>query len=551
MKINRRNFVKSMGLGSAAIGVGSFASLSSCTGTSATAQESDEPVLQIGENIALADTNCGKVKGFILNGIYTYLGIPYAADPSGKNRFMPPQKMEPWQGVRPAVFYGNSSPQTVYDRSTTSYSAFVDHWNFDEISENCLTINVWTPAVADGKKRPVLVWLHGGGWTKGNGIEQDGYHGENISRYGDVVYCSINHRLGAFGFSDFSSVGGEKYKDSGNVGVLDMVAALQWVHDNIANFGGDPDNVTILGQSGGGSKVCTLATMPEVKGLVHKGVALSGSSTSGANKENAQKLGELILQEAGLKPSEVDKLQEIPWPEYLELTGRATQKMAASGAGRAGFGPIADGVHIPKDLYFSGNLPGEPVIPMLFCTTFHESNPNRDDASLEEITLPGVVEKLTPRFGEKAQKVVDAYAKNFPEKRPIELWAMIVSSRAGVVKNANIKLKQGAPVYVAWFGWCSPLFDGRLRAFHCSDISFWFYNTDRMYTHSGGGARPRKLSKKMADALLNFVKTGDPNGGELPQWPVFTEANGETMVLNDVAEVKNDPDREARKALES
>ncbi len=548
MKIDRRNFVKSMGLGTAAFSVGSLASLSACASS---AQNSDEPMLQIGDNIALADTEFGKVKGFILNGIYTYLGIPYAADPSGKNRFLPPQKMQPWEGIRPAVFYGNSSPQRVYDRSTTNYSAFQDHWNFDEISENCLTINVWSPGVGDGAKRPVLVWLHGGGWTSGNGIAQDGYHGENLARFGDVVFCSINHRLGAFGFSDFSAVGGEKYKDSGNVGVLDMVAALQWIHNNIAHFGGDPGNVAIMGQSGGGSKVCTLATMPAVKGLVHKGIALSGSSTSSGNKENAQKLGEYILKEAGLAASEIDKLQDLSWEEYLALANRASQKLAAETGTRAGFGPIADGIHIPKGAFFSGNLPDEPVIPMIFCTTFHESNPNRDNASLEDITLDGVAERLSARFGDKAKAVVEAYAKNFPQYRPVELWAMIVSSRSGVVRNANIKVKQGAPVYVAWFGWCSPLFDGRQRAFHCSDICFWFYNTDLMYTHTGGGARPRSLSQKMAGALLNFLRNGDPNGAGLPQWPLYTEENGETMVLNDVSEVQNDPDREARKVLES
>lgn len=553
---NRRSFIKGLGVGTAAITTGAAMPLTGCSSSASSGklpEENDGQQLQIGDQIAIADTDCGKVKGFIMRGVYTFLGIPYGADTSGKNRFMPPVKHEKWEGIRPAVFYGNTAPQNIYDRSTTSYGAFVDHWNYDEVSENCLTINIWTNGIADGKKRPVILWLHGGGYSNGNGIEQDSYNGENIARYGDVVYCSINHRLGVFGFSDLSGVGGAKYKDSGNVGMLDMIASLEWIRDNIANFGGDPGNVTIMGQSGGGAKVCLLAASPAAKGLIHKAVPLSGSAITGNNKQYSGKLGEYILKEAKLTSAQIDKLQEMPWREYMDIAYRAATKMREEqgdpGMRRGGYGPVADGIYLPEGTFFEQPLPNSPDIPMLFCTTFHEFSPSRTDAQLEQITKEGVVERLKERYGDKAESIVNAYAQNFPDAKPIELFALINSNRQSVVNAATAKKHQQSPVYMAWFGWCPPLFDNRMRAFHCLDISFWFLNTDLMMTHTGGGARPRKLSRKMADALLAFVRTGNPNCEALPNWPVFSVENGETMILNDECVVKNDPDREARSSL--
>lgn len=549
MNLNRRNFIKRIGASSAAIGAGAALPLKAFSADTA---NNDDPLIQIGEDIAVADTTEGKVKGYIMRGIYTFLGIPYAADTSGKNRFMPPVPHAPWQGIRPAVFYGNTAPQEVYSRASTSYAMFVDHWNYDEISEECLCVNIWTAAVADGKKRPVIVWLHGGGFTRGNGIEQDGYNGENITRYGDVVFCSLNHRLGSLGFTDLSGVGGAAFKDSGNVGMLDIVAALKWVNKNIANFGGDPANVTIIGQSGGGAKVCTLAAMPAAKGLIHKGISLSGSSTSGIDRSYSQKLGEYILKEAGLSADNIAQLQQIPWPEYLAIADRAARSLQkdlpAKGLRRGSFGPVADGVNLPVNGFFNKQQ-DQPDIPILFCSTFHEQSPSRTDAALENISMEGVVDRIKNNYGNNAAGIVHAYAKAFPAAKPIEVLALINSNRTAVVEAATAKLKQNSAVYMAWFGWCPPLFDNRMRAFHCLDISFWFCNTDLMLTHTGGGGRPRKLSFKMADALLQFARTGNPNCSALPSWPQFTADKGETMILNDICEVKNDPDKEARKLL--
>ena len=561
MESNRREFFQTVGAGAAGLAIGTTAlSSTSCAPAPAPQVEEDGPILQIGDNIALVDTTNGKVKGYILRGIHHYLGMPYGADTSGPNRFMPPQKPKPWTDVFPAVWWGNTAPQNMENRYANRYGTFRDHWNYDDVSENCLTINVFTPGVNDGQKRPVMFWIHGGGFTNGNGIEHDGYNGENLARLGNVVFCSVNHRLGPMGYCNLASVGGEKYAASGNVGMMDIVAALEWVRDNIANFGGDPGNVTIMGQSGGGAKVCTLTAMPSAKGLIHKAVVLSGATVQSGDKEYSAKLGEYVLREAKLKPNQIAKLHELPWKEYYAIATRAqqtlTKEMAGKGTGlRFGFSPHVDGTIIPQHPYVPEPAPTAADVPMLICSTFNEQSPSAFDASLENVTLDQVVERVKERagfgagFGDKAKEVVDAYAKAFPNEKPVDIWSLVSSNRQGVVRLADAKVKQPAGVYVAWFGWHPPLFDNRLRSFHCVDICFWYYNTDLMLSHTGGGARPRKLSTQMANYLLNFMKAGDPNGTGLMPWAKYTTANGEVMVLNDVSEVKNDPDREARKAL--
>lgn len=547
MKSNRRNFIQSLGLGAATLSVGS----NPLNPGQPISVDSDNQLLFVGDNIAVANTQYGKVRGFVLRGINQFLGIPYGADTSGKNRFMPPVKPEPWTDIKPTVWWGNTAPQIMEKRYSNVYASFVDHWNYDDVSEDCLKLNVWTPALDSGK-RPVVVWLHGGGFTNGNAIEQDGYHGENLSRLGDIVFCSINHRLGPFGYSHLKAAGGHPH--SGNVGNLDMVAALEWVKNNIANFGGDPNNVTIIGQSGGGAKVTSLMNMPAAKGLFHKAVALSGTSLTGVNKEYAEKLGLKVMEEAGLKPGEIEKLQQIPWREYIDITTRAVEKFAEEAKkmniSRGGFSPVADGVTMNDQPFFSDPNHFSADIPLIINTTFHESSPSRTDAKLEEISLVEVAEKIKPRFGADSAKIVEAYSQNFPKAKPVEVWAMILSNRKGAIAAADAKVSQRkAPVYVSWFGWQPPLFDGRMRAFHCDDICFWFYNTDLMLTHTGGGKRPRALSTKMAKSFLSFIKTGNPNGGGLPAWKPYTKENGETMILDDTCQLVNNPDAQGRKAL--
>jgi para-nitrobenzyl esterase len=563
MTSSRREFFGALGTGAAALTLGGGATAvaspaAARAAKAAKAAKDDAPVLQIGDEVALATTRHGRVRGYVLRGIHYFLGIPYGADTSGASRFLPPQPPKPWTDVRPALWWGNSAPQNMDSRYENAYVSFRDHWNYDDLSEDCLRLNVFTPAVGDGRKRPVLFWIHGGGFVNGNGIEQDGYNGENFARFGDLVFCSINHRLGPLGYCDLSGAVGEKFAASGNVGMLDIVLALEWVRDNIAAFGGDPGNVTIMGQSGGGAKVCTLCAMPSAKGLFHKAVVESGAALRMGEKATTRKLGSYVLEEAGFSPTQIDKLQYMPWKEYLAVAAHAQQRLARElgpgGGLRRGFNPVVDGSVLPQDPYHPEPAPSGADVPMLICSTFNEQSPSWIDPSLENVTLDEVAEKVRvragfgPGFGDRAKQVVESYAKAFPGKRPVEIWSLVSSNRQNTVALADAKSKQAAPVYVAWFGWQPPMFDGRLRAFHCLDICFWFHNTDLMLSHTGGGARPRALAEKMSGALLRFMQSGDPSGAGL-SWPRYTSAKGETMVLDDVCEVRNDPDREARKAL--
>ena len=471
--------------------------------------------------------------------MYTYLGIPYGAPTGGENRFMPPQKPESWEGIRPAMFYGNDAPQNMADKWKNNSSTFTDHWNYYDVSEDCLNLNVWTPA-PDGKKRPVLVWMHGGGFSAGNSIEQDGYHGANLARAGDIVFVSVNHRLNAFGFSDLSAAG-PAFKNSGNVGVMDLVASLQWVHDNIANFGGDPGNVTIMGQSGGGAKVCDVISMPSAKGLVHKAVALSGNATSATDPASSAAIGAAILKTV---KGDVKKLQQMPWEEYYELAHKVAAEVGGGGMG--GFSPVADGEVLPADGFFKDDVAKN--VPLMLCTTSSEFALSKENVELENIDFAGAVAMVRDQFGQaNAEDILKAYQAAFPAKKPIELVNLTVAQRKNVLATADAKFAQGTPVYLAWFDYNAPLFGGRIRAFHCSDISYWFKNTDLMVTHTGGGAepRPRGVSDQMSAALLAFMRTGNPNCPEIPQWPAYTPEEAPTMIFDVKSEVKNAPDRAA------
>jgi para-nitrobenzyl esterase len=576
MKTSRRKFIQRLGVGAAGLSLVSPKVLGSFSAPVVKANKSKQ-VLYVGDNIAVTDTTHGKVRGYILRDIYHFLGMPYGADTSGENRFMPAKKPKPWTDIFPALKYGNPAPQIVENLSwyTDRYNSFINHDDYTVISEDCLRINVWTPGYKDGKKRPVLVWLHGGGYTVGNGNQLDAYKGENFSRYGDLVYVSLNHRLGSLGFSDFSGVGGDKFAASENVGMLDIVSALEWVRDNIENFGGDPGNVTIMGQSGGGGKVCLLTAMPSAKGLFHKAVVLSGATTQSGDREASRKLGSYILKGADLTFLKMNKLQELPWKDYIALANTASTKLREdAGPGstiRGGFSPVVDGYYLPQHPYYPEASPLAADIPMIICSTFCEQSPASFDLSLTAdglaMTHPEATKNLTlddlkklvsgkpyfeSRMGKNPSKVMDAYKKAFPDTTPMEILSMsIFSTRQRSIDLANVKSKQPAPVYLAWFGWDPPLFDNQLSSFHTLDICFWFYNTDFMLTHTGGGERPKALSEKMAGSLVQFMKTGNPNGGGLPAWPKFTANNGETMILNDICEVRNDPDREARKSLQA
>src|SRR6202795_719102 len=319
---------------------------------SAGADRSSESVVAA-KDIAVVATEYGSVAGYIRNGMFTFKGIPYADTTEGAHRFMPPVKPKPWTGVRSSRQFGNVCPQGARTGWANDEEAFMFSWDDGVPSEDCLRLNIWSPAINDGGKRPVMVWLHGGGYSAGSGQELLSYDGENLSRRGDVVVVSLNHRLNALGYLNLSQYG-EKYAASTNVGMLDIVAALEWVRDNIAAFGGDPGTVTIFGHSGGGGKVGTLMAMPSAKGLFHRAIVESSSAIKGVTRSDATKSAETILAKLGLKPNQLDELQNLPMDRVLSIN---------AGGGPAGnqglrLAPVVDGRTLPAD-------PFDPAAPDL------------------------------------------------------------------------------------------------------------------------------------------------------------------------------------------
>jgi len=503
-----------------------------------------------GEDVAVTDTESGKVRGFIQNGIYTYKGIPYAT----AERFMPAKKVEPWKGVRSSTMYGPVAPLMTPTTQVQDEPEFVFDHDWGYTNEDCLRINVWTPSIDDDKKRPVLFWIHGGGYTAGSSQELPSYHGENLSIKGDVVVVSINHRLNILGFLDLSAYG-DKYKESANNSMLDIVAALDWVKTNISNFGGDPNNVTIFGQSGGGAKVNTLMAMPRAKGLFHKAINQSGSFRGRlTKKEVSQEITAEVLNQLSLSPNQVDSLQTIPF-DKLSAAGTAAlgmveKKMREEGNAPVGFGlnwgPSLDGIVLPHDLMSDEAFELSKNIPLMLGSTKNEFTPfmnGRFFKASEEVVMSHIKET----YKEKADDYIAAVQKAYPkDTKPSDLLDIDATFRPGAVFQANTKsqLKNGAPVYMYLFTWQSPVFDGKYKALHCMELPFVFDNIERARQMTGGGQEAHLLADKMSSAWINFAKTGNPNHDGLPQWPQYNPKNTSTMFFDNSCEVKPQHDKE-------
>ena len=560
-RIGRRTF---FARGSVLAGGATAASLidTGCTTKTEASSGTSAPIILAGDANAVVETTAGKVHGFARNGIRTFKGIPYAATTEGSGRFVAPAKPKPWAGIRSSMYYGPTCPQAPRTGWLKDENAFLFQWDDGQPGEDCLRMNLWTPGLNDGRKRPVMVWLHGGGWAAGSGQEQPAYNGENLSQRGDVVVVSLNHRLNILGYLNLAAYG-EKYADSANAGVLDLVVALEWVRDNITAFGGDPGNVAIFGQSGGGAKVSTLASMPMAKGLFHKGVVQSGSTLRLGDADAAAKLAAAVVAELGLSKSTIDKIQTIPYTRLLEAGEVAMRKLQPSpplgGPGvpaprgtaqRLGFSPVVDGKYVTRHP-FDPDAPGESAnVPMLIGTVMNEQSPSMFDAALESMTEDQMKERAARRYGAQTAMVVDAYRKAYPSVKPVELLSRMLSVRTNAVTQAERKAAKGsAPAYMYLFSWQTPVLDGRPRAFHCSEIPFVFNNTDVSAFATGGTTEARELGGKVSDAWINFARHGDPNHGGLPKWPAFTAESGPVMIFDKTCEVKNDPDRELRKVV--
>lgn len=497
---------------------------------------------------AIVQTENGTVAGYIDNGVFNFKGIPYAK----AVRFMPPQKPDSWEGVRSSRSYGPVCPINVSSMVLSDEMEFAQQHDFGYMNENCQNLNVWTPGINDGMKRPVMVWLHGGGYTAGSSRELPTYDGLNLSKTTGVVVVSVNHRLNVLGFLDLSGID-EKYKYSANVGMLDLVAALQWVNANISNFGGDPGNVTIFGQSGGGGKVGTLMHMPSAKGLFHKAIMQSGAAGAMQVKEITQQVGFAILEELGLKPADVDKLLEVPHDKLLAAGNAAVQKVAQRSPqpggimSMLGWAPSVDGDVIP---YQVGTPEGNEIakhVPLLIGT-----NQTEFSASMfnPEVAIAGdeeIKKMLKEKHGEKTDAFIETMKKYFPDdKKLADLLDIDVMFRPGTMNFSNNKssVEGGAPVYNYLFTWHSPILDGKLKAIHCMEIAFVFNNIARNREQSGDGKEAYALADKMSRAWAQFARTGNPNVEGLPEWPVYNDNEGAVMFLNNRSEVKLNYDKE-------
>ena len=508
---------------------------------------------------AIVSTTAGKVRGFTRNGVFVFKGIPYGDTTGGANRFLPPKPVKPWTDVKPALAWGPVSPHGPRAGWVNQEEQFLYGWDDGFEGEDMLRVNVWSPGVGDGRKRPVLVWIHGGGYASGSSQELRPYDGERLAREHDVVLVSMNHRLNVLGFLDLSSFGGERYASSGNVGMLDLVQSLEWVRDNVAAFGGDPGNVTIFGQSGGGGKVTTLMAMPAAKGLFHKAVALSGSLFSFGTPDAAAKLAAAVLAELGITRDQLDKLQSVPASQLVAAAFAAQAKVAPFafpklGALSLGLGwqPLVDGKVLPTRP-FDPNAPAESAnVPFLVGSTFHEFSPGINNPKAHLMDWAALDKALQPRLGAQTAPVIAEYRKVFPNAKPLEILGLAGADlfRRGAVLQAERKAAQsGAPAYLYWFGWKTPVLDGRPLAYHCQDLAMWFDNIDLAAQSTGGVPTARALASKMSGALVAFARTGNPNHPGIPKWPAYSVTNPANMIFDEKVEVRLDPDREARRLI--
>lgn len=526
-----------------------FASLLlvSCAGKAV----AEKQITQEGEVIASSDkaivqTESGKVGGYIENGMYIYKGIPYAK----AERFMAPVAPDKWEGIRSSRTYGPTCPQGKRMGWYSDEHAFAFNWDDGYPDENCLRVNIWTSGVNDGKKRPVMVWLHGGGYSAGSGQELPSYDGTNLAKKGDVVVVTLNHRLNVLGFLDLSAFG-EKYAKSGNAGLLDLVAALQWVNKNIALFGGDASNVTIFGQSGGGGKVSTLLATPSAEGLFHKAIVQSGSMLRTMESKYSRRIGAAMVEELGLKPSEIDKIQKLPYETLLAAGEKAITKVRAEADKEGvssfifGWAPTVEGDVLPAQP-FDPQAPAQSKnIPLMIGTTLHEFTTSTYVPAFRSVTKEKAVEFLQKKYGNRTEEFLKAFEKAYPNYQPIDLIDIDLNFRPSAVEQAKIKVaQQGAPVYMYMFAWESPVLDGMFRSTHCMEIPFVFNNVVRHASMTGGGGEAQALGEKMSNAWLNFARTGNPNAEDLPTWEPYIIEKGSTMYFNNTSEIKNNHDKE-------
>lgn len=526
----RRSFLTALGMGYAA--ANSSAQSQSAERSAGAARNS--------EMFCTAETRHGKVQGMANAGIKEFKGIPYGASTGGKNRFMPPQKPASWSGVRECYAYGPISPQTIASPAS-DYSQMIQ-WDLHYgtgMGEDVLTLNVWTPAIKDGAKRAVLVSFHGGGYATGSGNGPQ-YDGLQLARLADVVVVTVNHRLASFGYLHLADLGAPpEFAYAGIAGMMDLVASLEWVRDNIENFGGDPAKVMIFGQSGGGAKTSTTLAMPSAKGLFHSAGVQSGSTLRAATREQATKSAELLLGKLGIAKSNIAEIQKVPWQHILE----AQTALGTSAA----FSPVVDGKVLPHHPFDPTAPPESADVPVIISTTL-------EDGALRltnfDLTEEGLQTMMNQRYGAKAEPMLALYRNRYPHKSPYLIQAQIDTDagfRRSAILQAERKAQQGkAPAYMYLWTFPSPGFGGKFGAIHGTDVSATF-NSYRDSIGGAGSGEQRALWSRFATSWVAMAKNANPNNSKIPNWPPYDAATRATMIFDNEVRVENDPRGEIRK----
>jgi len=508
---------------------------------------------------AVANTQYGKVRGFVDGGVLTFKGVPYGQTTGGENRWLPAKPPVPWKDEYPALIYGGNCPQNLHDW-TGIEQTFLQDWDDGWQSEDMLKLNIWTPSLIG--KRPVMFYIHGGGFSFGSSYELPSHEGAQMARHHDVVQVSVNHRLNILGFLDVSEIGGSGYEDSVNVGMTDLVAALRWVRENISNFGGDPDTVMIYGQSGGGSKVTTLLGMPAAAGLIHRASAQSGGGGNIPTKEQQIELARLMMKDLGLAPTDIASLQKMEWSKLVAAGNAAAAKInpptqgfpgpGAPGVPRVGWSPCVDGKNINLRSFFDAAPEISKHVPMLMGSVTEEGN-----HMLSRPTEAQWHANLAKAYGEdKATAIVTALKKAYPQKSIRTLSYMCAGAgglnglgmRNNVVKMSKLKYEQkAAPVYAYYFTWQSPMLEDA-GAWHTAELQFCFDNTKRCEQGTGNTPEAQALAKKMATAWANFARTGNPSQPGLT-WTPTDPVHCKTMIFDNECRMVDDPESEARRVL--
>jgi para-nitrobenzyl esterase len=543
--VNRRTILRTMAFGAAGLSVG-------LTSACKPVEEKKAPLPE-----PLVKTQYGPVRGYINKGVYTFRGVRYGATTGGENRFKPPKAPSPWTEIRDASSYGYRAPQTnpaapfsmSPDTEIGKILLASDGFRVPSPeSEDCLFLNIWTPAIDQKEKRPVMVWLHGGGFSMGSSSDLL-YDGTNLARRGAVM-VGVNHRLNVFGYTHLGDIAGEEYAHSGNAGQLDIIFALKWVKENIEKFGGDPDRVMIFGESGGGAKVCMLLTSPSSKGLFHSAVIESGPGIKVEEREAATKAAGVLLSELAITRENIAEIHKFPTDKILVAYFAATAKLA----GQGGFGPVIDPVILPDHPFYPKAPMVSANVPIMVGWNKTESTAfSLGQDELWALDEEGLKKRVEIIAGTETEKLIKLYRKIYPDMSPSSIYFHIASYSgmgSGSVTIAERKMALGkAPAYLYRFDWETPVLGGKLISPHGLEMPFVFDNVNEGGIGlSGGGAAAQKMADKLSEAWIAFAATGDPNTQKsgLPLWDPYDSQKRPTMIFDKESRVEFDPLKEQR-----